>query len=209
MSDVMYPEVMTIGSGAIKVATVGDSLTYGYGLENREHEAYPSILAEKLGSHYQVSNFGLSGRSLQSSSDYPYLQEKNGQLSLESEAAIVIIMIGSNDSRPLYWDKERFMQEYGELVDRYRHMPSQPDIYLLVPPYVPTSRFGLNNDIIRTELQEIIPSIAEDKGVEWINLYPLTEGRLDYYSDGLHLNLLGNQLVADTVYAAIMGKSLG
>lgn len=209
MSDVMYPEVMTIGSGAIKVATVGDSLTYGYGLENREHEAYPSILAEKLGSHYQVSNFGLSGRSLQSSSDYPYLQEKNGQLSLESEAAIVIIMIGSNDSRPLYWDKERFMQEYGELVDRYRHMPSQPDIYLLVPPYVPTSRFGLNNDIIRTELQEIIPSIAEDKGVEWINLYSLTEGRLDYYSDGLHLNLLGNQLVADTVYAAIMGKSLG
>lgn len=209
MSDVMYPEVMTIGSGAIKVATVGDSLTYGYGLENREHEAYPSILAEKLGSHYQVSNFGLSGRSLQSGSDYPYLQEKNGQLSLESEAAIVIIMIGSNDSRPLYWDKERFMQEYGELVDRYRHMPSQPDIYLLVPPYVPTSRFGLNNDIIRTELQEIIPSIAEDKGVEWINLYPLTEGRLDYYSDGLHLNLLGNQLVADTVYAAIMGKSLG
>lgn len=208
MSDVMYPEVMTIGSGAIKVATVGDSLTYGYGLENREHEAYPSILAEKLGSHYQVSNFGLSGRSLQSSSDYPYLQEKNGQLSLESEAAIVIIMIGSNDSRPLYWDKERFMQEYGELVDRYRHMPSQPDIYLLVPPYVPTSRFGLNNDIIRTELQKIIPSIAEDKGVEWINLYPLTEGRLDYYSDGLHLNLLGNQLVADTVYAAIMGKSL-
>lgn len=209
MSDVMYPEVMTIGSGAIKVATVGDSLTYGYGLENREHEAYPSILAEKLGSHYQVSNFGLSGRSLQSSSDYPYLQEKNGQLSLESEAAIVIIMIGSNDSRPLYWDKERFMQEYGELVDRYLHMPSQPDIYLLVPPYVPTSRFGLNNDIIRTELQKIIPSIAEDKGVEWINLYPLTEGRLDYYSDGLHLNLLGNQLVADTVYAAIMGKSLG
>lgn len=209
MSDVMYPEVMTIGSGAIKVATVGDSLTYGYGLENREHEAYPSILAEKLGPHYQVSNFGLSGRSLQSSSDYPYLQEKNGQLSLESEAAIVIIMIGSNDSRPLYWDKERFMQEYGELVDRYRHMPSQPDIYLLVPPYVPTSRFGLNNDIIRNELQDIIPSIAEDKGVEWINLYPLTEGRLDYYSDGLHLNLLGNQLVADTVYAAIMGKSLG
>ena len=36
MSDIMYPEVPTVGSGAVKVATVGDSLTYGYGLENRE-----------------------------------------------------------------------------------------------------------------------------------------------------------------------------
>ncbi|MBF0819265.1 GDSL-type esterase/lipase family protein [Streptococcus acidominimus] len=208
MPNVMYPEVMTIGNGAIKVATVGDSLTYGYGLENRERDAYPSILAEKLGHHYQVSNFGLSGRSLQSTSDYPYLQEKNAQLSLESEADIVIIMIGSNDSRAPYWNKERFITEYGELVDRYLQMPSQPDVYLLVPPYVPTSRFGLNNAIVRSELQEIIPRIAEEKGLEWINLYPLTEGQAAYYSDGLHLTPLGNQLVAETVYAAIMGESL-
>ncbi|MGT2715348.1 DUF459 domain-containing protein [Streptococcus respiraculi] len=207
MSDVMYPEVLTIGNGAIKVATVGDSLTYGYGLEDRERDAYPSILAEKLGNHYQVSNFGLSGRSLQSTSDYPYLQEKNAQLSLESEADIVIIMIGSNDSRGPYWNKERFTKEYGELVDRYLKMPSQPDVYLLVPPYVPTSRFGLNNDIVRTELQEIIPRIAEERGLEWINFYPLTEGCLEYYSDGLHLTPLGNQLIADRVYAAIMGES--
>lgn len=207
MSDIMYPEVLTIGNGAIKVATVGDSLTYGYGLENRERDAYPSILAEKLGHHYQVSNFGLSGRSLQSTSDYPYLQEKNTQLSLESEADIVIIMIGSNDSRSPYWNKERFIKEYGEMVDRYLKMPSQPDVYLLVPPYVPTSRFGLNNDIVRTELQEIIPRIAEERGLEWINFYPLTERHLEYYSDGLHLTPLGNQLVADRVYTAIMGES--
>lgn len=98
MSDIMYPEVLTVGSGAVKVATVGDSLTYGYGLENREKDAYPCILAEKLGHHYQVSNYGLSGRSLQSTADFPYFKEKNAQLSLESEADIVIIMIGSNDS---------------------------------------------------------------------------------------------------------------
>ncbi|MTB64042.1 esterase [Streptococcus sp. zg-86] len=207
MSDIMYPEVMTIGNGAIKVATVGDSLTYGYGLENRERDAYPSILAEKLGHHYQVLNFGLSGRSLQSTSDYPYLQEKNAQLSFESEADIVIIMIGSNDSRGPYWNKERFIREYGEMVDRYVQMPSQPDVYLMVPPYVPTSRFGLNNDIVRTELQEIIPRIAKEKGLEWVNFYPLTEGHLEYYSDGLHLTPLGNQFVAETVYAAIMGAS--
>ena len=57
MEDVMNPSVLTLGQGAIKVATVGDSLTYGYGLENRQHDAYPSVLLEMLGTHYQVSNY--------------------------------------------------------------------------------------------------------------------------------------------------------
>lgn len=204
MTDTMYPEVLKIGNGAIRVATVGDSLTYGYGLDDRVQDAYPSILAERLGSHYQVLNFGLSGRSLQSTTDYPYFSEKNAQLSLESEADIVIIMIGTNDTRAPYWHKERFVKEYGEMIDRYQAMSSQPDMYLVVPPYIPTSRFGLNNNLIKMELQVIIPTIAKERGLGCINLYPLTEGHLEYYSDGLHLTPLGNRLVADTIYTEIM-----
>ena len=52
MEDVMNPSILTLGQGAIKVAAVGDSLTYGYGLENRREEAYPSVLLDLLGSHY-------------------------------------------------------------------------------------------------------------------------------------------------------------
>lgn len=204
MSDIMYPEVLTVGSGAIKVATVGDSLTYGYGLENREKDAYPCILAEKLGHLYQVSNFGLSGRSLQSTSDYPYFNEKNAQLSLESEADIVIIMIGSNDSRGPYWNKERFISEYKAMAERYLSLPSQPDLYLVIPPFVPTSRFGLNNQIIEDELQAIITSIGQELDVPVINLYLLTKGHLEYYSDGLHLTPLGNQVIAEEIFQKIM-----
>lgn len=205
MTDVMYPDVLVKGAGAIKVATVGDSLTYGYGLENREQDAYPSILADLLGSHYQVSNFGLSGRSLQSTADFPYFNEKNAQLSLESDADIVIIMIGSNDSRGPYWNKERFVSEYRKMVERYINLPSHPDVFLVVPPFVPTSRFGLNNVIIRDELQEIIPKIAQEFDLPFINLYPLTDGKEAYYSDGLHLTPLGNQLVAQTVFSHLLG----
>ncbi|WP_394405193.1 GDSL-type esterase/lipase family protein [Streptococcus sp. 20-1249] len=205
MAEELYPQVLVKGAGAIKVATVGDSLTYGYGLGNREEDAYPSILADLLGSHYQVSNFGLSGRSLQSTADFPYFNEKNAQLSLESDADIVIIMIGSNDSRGPYWNKERFVSEYRKMVERYINLPSHPDVFLVVPPFVPTSRFGLNNAIIRDELQVLIPEIAEEFGVTAINLYPLTEGREEYYSDGLHLTPLGNQLVAQTVFSHLLG----
>lgn len=200
MTDVMYPEVLVRGEGAIKVAAVGDSLTYGYGLVNREEEAYPSMLADLLGGFYQVHNFGLAGRSLQSTADYPYFQEKNAQLSLELDASFVIIMIGSNDSRGPYWNKERFTREYREMVETYKALPSQPEVFVVVPPHVPTSRFGLNNTIIKEELQEIIPQIATETGTHLINLYPLTEGHQEYYSDGLHLTLLGNQVIAQAIY---------
>ncbi|BDD41006.1 GDSL-type esterase/lipase family protein [Streptococcus ruminantium] len=207
MSDNMYPEVLTVGSGAIKVAAVGDSLTYGYGLENREKDAYPCVLADRLGAHYQVSNYGLSGRSLQSTADYPYFLEKNAQLLLDNDADIIIVMIGSNDSRAPYWNRERFQREYREMAERYMKLPSQPDVYLVVPPFVPTSRFGLNNRIIEDELQVMIPEIGKELGLSVINLYTLTKNHLDYYSDGLHLNPLGNQVIAEEIYRHLMNEA--
>lgn len=204
MEDVMNPGILTLGHGAIKVAAVGDSLTYGYGLENRREEAYPSVLLDLLGSHYQVSNYGMSGRSLLSTSDYPYLQEKNAQASLQSDADIVIIMIGSNDSRAAYWNKEQFVKEYRALAESYLRMASQPEVFLVAPPYVPTSRFGLNNDIVRDELQTIVAKTATDLGVHFVNLYLITEGKMDYYSDGLHLTPLGNQVIAQEIFSALM-----
>lgn len=200
----MNPAVLTLGQGAIKIATVGDSLTYGYGLENRVQDAYPSILLELLGSHYQVSNFGLSGRSLLSTSDYPYLQEKNARLSFESEADIVIIMIGSNDSRPAYWNREQFIKEYRKFVESYLNLSSQPDVFVVAPPYVPTSRFGLDNMVIKEYLQEIIAEIASELKVHFVNLYPITEGHMEYYSDGLHLTPIGNRVIAQAIFYALV-----
>ncbi len=203
MEDVMNPSVLILGQGAIKIAAIGDSLTYGYGLENRQQDAYPSILLELLGSHYQVANYGMSGRSLLSTSDYPYLKEKNAQQSLESDADIVIIMIGSNDSRTAYWNKEQFIKEYRDLVKGYIKLPSQPDVFIVAPPYVPTSRFGLNNEVIRDEIQQIVEDVATELGVHFINLYPITEGHPEYYSDGLHLTPLGNRVIAKAIFSAL------
>ena len=48
---------------AIKVAFVGDSITYGAGVSDRATEAYASIIQEKLGDEYIVGNFGVSATS--------------------------------------------------------------------------------------------------------------------------------------------------
>jgi sialate O-acetylesterase len=48
----------------IKVACVGNSITYGFKLENRERDAYPFQLQRLLGENYEVENFGKSGATL-------------------------------------------------------------------------------------------------------------------------------------------------
>lgn len=60
---------------------------------------------------------------------------------------------------------------------------SQPDVYLVIPPFVPTSRFGLNNQIIEAELQTIIVEIGNQLDLPVINLYSVTKGHNEYYSD--------------------------
>ena len=42
----------------IKVACVGNSITYGTGIQDREHFSYPVQLQNMLGDKYLVGNFG-------------------------------------------------------------------------------------------------------------------------------------------------------
>ena len=203
MAENMYPPVLRMGSGAIRVSAVGDSLTYGYGLEDRSLEAYPSILADLLGDHYQVANYGLAGRSLQASSDYPYFQEENGRQSLEDDCDLVLIMLGTNDTRPPYWNARRFQREYEDMIKRYQTLPSQPDIFLLVPPFLPTDRYGLDNQVLKNEIRPMLYNIASAYSLPLVDLYQITEGREDLYSDGLHLSVKGNRLIAETLYQSI------
>ena len=45
----------------VKVACVGNSITYGYGIAGRETRSYPAQLQRMLGDGYLVGNFGKSG----------------------------------------------------------------------------------------------------------------------------------------------------
>jgi len=48
----------------VKIACIGNSITYGSGISNRENNTYPVQLQNILGDHYLVKNFGVSGRTL-------------------------------------------------------------------------------------------------------------------------------------------------
>ena len=57
----------------IKVACIGNSVTYGYGHKEQGSTSYPTQLQQMLGDKYEVRNFGHSGATLLSKGHRPYI----------------------------------------------------------------------------------------------------------------------------------------
>jgi lysophospholipase L1-like esterase len=55
-----------------RVAAVGDSITWGSGLADRERDSYPAHLGRMLGDQHEVRNFGVNGTTLLRKGDRPY-----------------------------------------------------------------------------------------------------------------------------------------
>ena len=70
-----HPMNKTNGS-KIKVACVGDSITYGCTVGNWRKNNYPTVLGNLLEENYCVNNFGYTNRTAIKSADYPYTDEK-------------------------------------------------------------------------------------------------------------------------------------
>lgn len=210
VNKIAYPDVLVSGSGEIKVICVGDSLTYSQGvMGSRKTDAYPSILARLLGEEYQVLNYGLPNRTLQSTGNMPYCNEDFYTESLAQDADIVIIMLGSNDSKPDFWNAERFEKEYTQLVQQYQNMASAPEVYIMIPTaiYLENPDSGdCSDEIVREELAPIITRVAEATGAKLIDLYIVTEGHPDWYKDGLHPTAEGNEAIAQVICEAILAE---
>lgn len=56
----------------VRIACIGDSITYGAHVKERTKNCYPAQLQNLLGKDYLVRNFGASGYSLQKNSDRSY-----------------------------------------------------------------------------------------------------------------------------------------
>src|SRR5207237_795169 len=86
-----------------KIACSGRSLTLGAGIKDRTHDSYTAQLQRMLGDQYQVKNFGSSGTTALKSGDRPYWKQKQFTQAQEFAPDIVVIKLGTNDSKPQNW----------------------------------------------------------------------------------------------------------
>ena len=192
--------------GEIKVACVGDSITYGHGITNWPKNNYPRLLGDMLGDGYAVNNYGHHGATLQSTGDQPYISYSDYDDSIEFGADVLILMLGSNDAKLENWtDEATFRAEYLRLLESYR--ASNPDIRIILCTPPKSYRKNSENPIRADIIAGVVREIANEEGLQLVDVNALTDGRRDLYlSDGAHLSNEGARILAEAIYNAIISE---
>lgn len=139
------------GWRVIKVACVGDSITHGAGVEEREKNNYPKQLGELLGNRFEVRNFGRSGATLSRVGDLPYASTDEFKAAIAWQPDMVIIKLGTNDTKPQNWkDQAFFEQETRWLIDQFRDLKSKPQVWACLPVPVYSDTWGITGHIWTT-----------------------------------------------------------
>ena len=108
---------------AIRVACIGNSITEGYGIDMCGAYGYPAELQKILGKDYWVKNFGVSSRTMLNKGDYPYMNELAWQDAQAFKPDVVIIKLGTNDSKPENWQYgAEFRQDLEQMILTLRPM---------------------------------------------------------------------------------------
>lgn len=190
----------------VRVACVGDSITFGYGIP--EGKSYPSQLQEILGNGWNVRNFGVSGRTLLRKGDFPYWNEPAFQEAKAFSPDVVVIMLGTNDTKPQNWaHSAEFVADYRDLVKAFQELPSKPRVFVCRPcPIAEPGNFGLSDaDIQRVLL--LVDSFAREEKLEVIDIHGALAPHPEMFPDKVHPDAAGAAIMARTVAAVLTAKA--
>ena len=207
----------TQSQDAIRVACIGNSITDGHGIDMATQHGYPALLQRKLGKGYWVRNFGVSGRTLLNKGDLPYMNETAWKDALAFNPDIVIIKLGTNDSKPQNWKYgSEFKQDLEQMIKtlapslatsgkkkgKKAKTPAvtKPRIILCTPIPAFKSSWDINESVIANEIIPIQKEVASKYGLKVIDLHSLfADGENLVQPDGIHPDGKGAQRMADII----------
>ena len=207
--------------GAIRVACIGNSITDGHGIDLAPANGYPAQLQRLLGKDYFVKNFGVSARTMLNKGDYPYMNEMAWRDALAFKPDIVIIKLGTNDSKPENWKYgSEFKQDLQQMITTLRpdlaqpvkkkgkkkvaEQPKSPQIYLCTPIPAFKSTWNINDSVIVNGIIPIQQEVAKQFGLQVIDLHTLFANDGDkMLDDGIHPDGKGARRMAEIIAAAL------
>ena len=74
---------------------MGDSITHGHGVEEREKNNYPKQLGDLLGSRFEVRNFGRNSATMSRDGDHSYAKTDAFNAALVWQPDMVVIKLGT------------------------------------------------------------------------------------------------------------------
>ena len=195
------------------IMALGDSLTYGVG--DRDEEGYVGQLEKKLNransrDTYKIYNYGIPGQE----SKGVLKQLANIKISEKvNESDQLILFIGTNDLRTslggdfqtfnktaIERKKAEYLDNIDQILSIIRHIDK--DVPLLVVglynPYPDDKRLDSIIDKWNRDLKKAISSYSSVTYLPTNDLFK-EKSKEKYFSDNLHLNSKGYQLIANRI----------
>ena len=182
----------------VRVACVGDSITFGAGVEDRDKNHYPAVLGGLLGTSFEVRNFGRSGATLSRAGDLPYW----GTYAPD----VVVIKLGTNDTKPQNWKgKEAFAKDLEALLDHFGSLRTKPGtkVWVCLPVPVFATQWGINAKTLEEGVLPVLMDVCQRRKVPVIDLNDALAGHPEMFPDTIHPNAAGARLMAHTIFQAI------
>ena len=187
-------QITSVETG-IKYVPVGDSLTIGLGVE--EKDRWPNILSDHLIREgidiHLVVNPAVSG--------YMVKDAMKMELAVVGEVKpdLVTVLIGANDTFR-FKEAKKYRLELRDLLNKLQPMMTDPSniVLITIPDYTvsPTFRRYPNEEMVSLikEYNEVIWEEGEERGLTVVDIFPLSQtmtSEADYISDGLHPSAQG------------------
>lgn len=190
---------------ATKVACIGDSITEGAGLGSPTTESYPARLQRLIGTNWVVRNYGVSGRTLLKKGDFPYWKESSYTASRNWGPDVVVIKLGTNDSKPQNWRHgTNYVADFEEFIASYRTLPTAPRVVLCTPaPVFVRGAFDISPGIVATNIAPAVRALAARLGLEVIDFHERLAGHGEWFPDTVHPNTRGMAVMASIVASTL------
>jgi lysophospholipase L1-like esterase len=206
-----------------KVACVGNSITYGYGIESwPDQTSYPHHLQGMLRENAPsdtVENFGVSGLTVRKDDQASYWKGYRFAPAIEFAADTVIIELGTNDSKSYTtWNTpaqdaavdSAITADFEALIDTFQ-VKSKPHVFICLAPYVNNVEWNILDTAVVNRVNPAILRAGLEKGVNVIDLhsrFSALENPSWYLEDMVHPSVEGAKHLAEIVYAHLQMDTL-
>ena len=220
---VLFAALAAQASDAVKVACIGDSITYGLGLADRAKESYPAQLQKMLEEYepgkYEVRNFGNSGRGIYLDSmrgnekrGFRYMPEHKA--ALEWKPDIVICNLGINDNGEYIKEytggrkRGQFESDYLALLEDYRKANPKVKfaIWTKLSPLAEGQKFYRSPEPFL--MQADLEAVAKKMDAVCIDMQEPLREKMDeiFARDKIHPNAEGAHIIAELTFAKLFIK---